>query len=93
MANLSAILGGGGVKSITQFEVSSPVDDGTYQNVDITSAGVTNTAKTSINVTCVPSIENGTVAFRLNSTTIAQYKITNVSVPPGFLTFEVIEYN
>jgi len=82
----------GGIKGIEQIEVSSPVADGTYQNVAITT--VTNTAKTSLNLTCTTLGGNaGAVAIRLNSTSQAQYKITNTTPgPPGFITFEVIEY-
>ena len=90
MANLSAITGRG-LKKRTQFEVSSPTDDGTYQNVDITSAAVSDLTKTKIYPTCIPSIENGTVGFRIEDATTAQYKITAVTVPPAFLTFDIVE--
>lgn len=102
MSSLSVIVGGAGVKKITRFEVSNPVDDGTFNAVDITSAGVVDMSKTSVNMLSTYAAFGATgggnpflveTDIKLVSTTSVEYFIDSTPETLSTLNFEVIEYN
>ena len=92
MATLSAITGGSFSK-LAQFEVTTPTCDGSYQNVDISSASFVDATKMSINLTSSFTSAAVTAGFRIQDKDTLQYKIEASAADPAFLTFEVIEYS
>ncbi len=101
MANLSAITGGGGVKSVTRytFAGSSLIDNSTWgQSVSI--SPVSDTSKTELNLlTTGPNFvggatasDQGHIGIRLASTSSVEY-VYEAGTTKLDLAFEVIEYN
>jgi len=79
-------------RSLAQFEVTGPTCNGSYQNVDISSASFVDATKMSINLTSSFTSAAVTAGFRIQDKDTLQYKIEASGADPAFLTFEVIEY-
>jgi len=101
MANLSAITGGGGVKSVARYTFAggSLTDNSTWSQA-VAIAPVSDTSKTQLNLlTTGPNYvggaggsDQGAVAIRLASTSSVEY-LYNSGLTKIDLAFEVIEYN
>lgn len=101
MANLSAITGGGGVKSVTRYTFAggSLTDNSTWSQT-VTISAVADLSKTQLNLlTTGPNYvggasgsDQGAIGIRLASTTGVEY-IYNSGLTKIDLAFEVIEYN
>jgi len=98
MANLSALIGGGGLKSVTEFSVSSPTVNSNFSaTVDITSAGVSDTAKTVLVLSSTANTgtvsSDSYVALKLtNATTVSYAWATSAATGTG-IVFQVVEFN
>ncbi len=102
MANLSNLIGGGGVKSVTQydFDGTTLTDNGDFSQT-VTISTVSSLSKTSINLLTDfskasggLSSSQGLLGIKLASTsTVAYFLDSGALTSPWRLSFEVIEYN
>jgi len=97
---LSALIGG--VKKVTEFEVSSPVANDTWQSVDVTSAGVTDIDKMELNLLTSTGSRGDTgaggghrfhdLSIRIASATSVQYRLSTTAEATDPLVFQVINH-
>jgi len=95
MANLSALIGGGGLKSVARYTITSPTNNGDWSATQAITA-VTDVSKTTLNL--LTSNYAGTsadsyVGIRLANTTTVEYIFRPSTAAAGEIHFEVIEYN